>query len=46
MLIEQVIEFELGGLGPLKFKLNHTFTRTCTVMNKSLRPPPKNADFQ
>ena len=30
MLIEQIIEFELRGPGPLKFKFNNTFTRTCT----------------
>ena len=31
MLFEQIIEFELrGGLGPLKFKFNNTFTRICT----------------
>ena len=28
MLMEQIIEFELGP-GPLKFKFNNTFTRTC-----------------
>ena len=30
MLIEQIIEFELRGLGPLKFKFNNTFARTYT----------------
>ena len=30
MLIEQIIEFELRGLGPLKFRFNNTFTRLCT----------------
>ena len=30
MLFEQIVEFELRGPGPLKFKLNNTFTRTCT----------------
>ena len=30
MLIEQIIEFKLRGPGPLRFKINYTFTRTCS----------------
>ena len=34
MLIEQVIEFELRGPGPLKFKFNNTFTCTAHVLQQ------------